>query len=213
MLDSLLGGTNLNYVGHRAYICREIMGTRKERKHVDMAELARQNELSGGQEIYRLHRAPGNGARFSAVTHKNTGTELSQEELRDNICLRYWLMPQDIPATCDDCVKSFLMENALSCPKGGLVLSRHDYAAKEWRALGALALIPSDITYKPKINSRTVQGKRTGAGARQERGTADGGADIVGEDQGRGGSVWTVNMAAVLERRPGQVEVPAEYRE
>ena len=93
--------------------------------------------------------------------------ELSWEELRDNIRLRYGLMPQDIPATCDGCGKKFLIYHALSCPKGGLVLTRHDDAAKEWGALGARALVPSDITYKPKINSRTVQGERTRAGERQ----------------------------------------------
>ena len=77
-------------------------------------------------------------------------------------------MPQDIPATCDGCGKKLLIEHDLLCPKGGLVLERHDEAAKEWGALGARALVPSAITYKPKINSRTLQGERTGAGARQE---------------------------------------------
>ena len=52
---------------------------------------------------------------------------------------------------------------------------------------------PSAITYEPKTNSRTVQGERTGAGARQEGGKADGGTDrLVGQ--------------------PGQVVVPAESR-
>ena len=77
-------------------------------------------------------------------------------------------MPQDIPATCYSCGKKFSIENALSYPKGGLVLSRHDDAAKDWSSLGARALVPSDITYEPKINSRTVQRERTGSGARQE---------------------------------------------
>ena len=77
-------------------------------------------------------------------------------------------MPQDIPATCDDCGKKFSIEHALSFPKGGLVLARHDDAAKEWGALGYRDLVPSAITYEPKINSRTLQGGRTGAGARQE---------------------------------------------
>ena len=73
-------------------------------------------------------------------------------------------MPKDIPTTCDGCGKKFLIEHALSCPKGGLVLVRHDDAAKECDAFGVRALAPSAITYEPKINSRTVQGKRTGAG-------------------------------------------------
>ena len=93
-------------------------------------------------------------------------------------------MPQDIPATCDGCGKKFLVEHAISCPKGGLVLAQHDDAAKEWGALGARALIPSAISYKPKINSRKVQGEKTGEGARQEVGGSDGGADTVGEAQG-----------------------------
>ena len=105
-------------------------------------------------------------------------------------------MPQDIPATCDDCGKRFLIEHALACPKIGLVLARHDDAAKEWGALGARALVPSDITYEPKINSTTVHRERNGSGAWQESGTADGGADTVGESQGGRGP--TVNGAAVL---------------
>ena len=85
------------------------------------------------------------------------------------------MMPRDIPATCDGCGKKFLIEHTLSCPKGGLVLARHDDATKEWGALGSRALVPNAITYETKINSRTVQGERTGAGARQEGGEADGG--------------------------------------
>ena len=76
-------------------------------------------------------------------------------------------MPQDIHAACDGCGKKFSIEHVLSCPKGGLVLARHYDAAKEWGALGARALVPSAITYEPKINSRRVQGERTGSGARR----------------------------------------------
>ena len=90
------------------------------------------------------------------------------------------MMPKDIHATCDGCGKKFLIEHALSCPKGGLVLAWHDDATKEWGALGSRALVPSAITYEPKINSRTVQGERTRARARQEGGAADGGRNTVG---------------------------------
>ena len=88
-------------------------------------------------------------------------------------------MPQEIPATCDGCGKKFLIEHALSFPKDRLVLARHDDATKERSSLGARFLIPSAIISEPKINSRKVQGERTGAGVRQENGTADGGADTI----------------------------------
>ena len=86
--------------------------------------------------------------------------------------------------TCDVCGKSFSFEHAISCPKGGLVLARHDDAAKEWGTLGAWSLVPSAITYEPKINNRTVKGESTWAGARQESGASNGGTDTAREDQG-----------------------------
>ena len=60
----------------------------------------------------------------------------------------------------------------------------HNDAEKECGNLGAQALVPSTITYEPKINSRTVQGGRTGSGVRQEGGKDEGSVDIVGEAQG-----------------------------
>ena len=83
-------------------------------------------------------------------------------------------MPQDIPATCDCYGKKLSIEHALSFPKEGLVLARHDKTAQNWGALGARALVPSAITYEPKINSRTVQGRGPGPerGRKGEKPTA-----------------------------------------
>ena len=89
-------------------------------------------------------------------------------------------------------------------------MERHDDAAKEWGALGSRALAPSAIIYEPKINSRTVQGEKTGAGARQEIGEVDGGTETV--EEAEGGRVRTVNGAARLVGQPVQVVVPAESR-
>ena len=48
--------------------------------------------------------------------------------------------------------------------------------------MGSRALVPIAITYEPKINIRNVQGERTGDGAWQEGGEADGGTDrLVGQ--------------------------------
>ena len=95
-----------------------------------MADLARQKDLAGGQESQNLHRVTINVAWLSVVPHRLNGMEFYQEEFRDNLCLRYSMMPQDIPATCDGCGKRLSREHALSCPKGGLVLEQHNDAAK-----------------------------------------------------------------------------------
>ena len=88
----------------------------------------------------------------------------------------------------------------------------NDDAAKELVKLGSWALIANAISYKPKINSRTVQGERTGARAQQEGGTSKGGVDIVVESRRGGGILQTVIGASVLSKRPGQLEVPSESR-
>ena len=55
-------------------------------------------------------------------------------------------MPQDIPTTCDGFGKKFLIDHALSCPKGGLVLVWHEKSAKEWCAIGDRSLTPSALS-------------------------------------------------------------------
>ena len=88
-----------------------------------LGELTRQKELVGGQESNRLHRATRNEAWLSAVPHRLNGTECSWEEFRYNLRLRYGLMPQEIPATCNGCGKKFSIKSAISCPKVGLVMA------------------------------------------------------------------------------------------
>ena len=66
------------------------------------------------------------------------------------------------------------MTNALSFPKGGLVLEWHNDATEEWGTLSARAIIPSAISYEPKIKNSKVQGERNGAGARVATGEQEG---------------------------------------
>ena len=84
-------------------------------------------------------------------------------------------MPLNFPTDFDGCDKIFLVPHALSCPKGGLILARYNDAAKEWGALSALAMNPSAISYKPKINSRTVQGDMNGSRSKVATGEQEGG--------------------------------------
>ena len=52
--------------------------------------------------------------------------------------------------------------------------------AKEWGSLSARALNPSCLSYKPKINSRTVQGESNEDGARIATG-GQGGQSATGQ--------------------------------
>ena len=131
LVGSLLGGTTINYVDHRACVHGDRVGVRKELQYLEMVDLDRQNYMSGGQERNRLHMATRNRAWLSAITHRLNGTELYQEELWDNLHLRYGVMPQDIPAICNGYGKKLLFKYALSRPKCGLVLERNEDAAKE----------------------------------------------------------------------------------
>ena len=114
LVDSLPGGSVLNYVGHRACVHKASQTARLSKRAVELAEIYKRQDQAGGQERNCLHRATRNGAWLSAVPHRLNGAELSWEELQDNLCLRYGLMPQDIPATCDGCGKKFSIEHALS---------------------------------------------------------------------------------------------------
>ena len=79
VVDSLLGGSALNYADHMACICKTILSERRTKMHVELGELARQKEQTGGQERNHLHRAMRNEAWLSAVPHHLNGTELSRE--------------------------------------------------------------------------------------------------------------------------------------
>ena len=88
--------------------------------------MERRKERTRGQEGQHLHRATWNGVWLRAVYHQFNGTEFFWEEFQDNVHLRYSLMPQDISTTCDGSGKKLLIDHSLPCPKGGLILVRHD---------------------------------------------------------------------------------------
>ena len=61
LVGSLLIGSALNCIGHRACIRGASAGASRENMHVELADMARRKELAGFQERNRLHRATMNG--------------------------------------------------------------------------------------------------------------------------------------------------------
>ena len=77
LVDSLLGGSALNYVGHRACVEKASQTSRRTKMSVELGEVLRRKEISGGQEKNCLHRATRNEAWLRAVTHRFKRMELS----------------------------------------------------------------------------------------------------------------------------------------
>ena len=134
-------------------------------KKGEILELVRWKYLVVEYKRKILHRSTRNRTWINSMYHRLNGTELYQEQFRDNLCLRYGLMPQDIPMTCNVCGKKLYMDHTLSCHWEDLIMTQYDAAAKEWGTPGTKELTPSAISYKPLINSRTVQDKSTREGA------------------------------------------------
>ena len=57
LVDSILGGSVLNYVSHKACVRKASQTVRGTKISVDLDELFRRQEQAGGQEKNRLHRA------------------------------------------------------------------------------------------------------------------------------------------------------------
>ena len=69
LVDSLLGGSVLNYVGHGACVRKASQSSRLSKRVVEMLELFERQKQAIRQEKKRLHRATRNGAWLSAVPH------------------------------------------------------------------------------------------------------------------------------------------------
>ena len=64
--------------------------------------------------------------------------DLSAQQFRDALCLRYHRPLSLMPASCDGCGGDFSLTHALDCRKGGLVTQRHNDVRD---ALGDLAAL------------------------------------------------------------------------
>ena len=54
LVDSLLGGSSLNYVGHWACVCKASQTARQTKMSVELADIFKRKELAVGQERNRL---------------------------------------------------------------------------------------------------------------------------------------------------------------
>ena len=75
--------------------------------------------------------------------------DLAPIEFRDALALRYLRTPPGLPSRCDGCGESFSLQHGLDCPKGGLVIRRHNEIRD---CLGDMAaLVWSQVIKEPVV--------------------------------------------------------------
>jgi hypothetical protein len=100
-----------------------------------------------------VERGKQTGQWLNVTPSTFNGTELSAQEFRDALFLRYGRSPGDLPSHCDGCGQKFTIQHALECKKGGKVIQRHNELRDEIGNLAAKAFIPSAIRNEPLIHT------------------------------------------------------------
>ena len=141
------------------------------------------------------------------IPSRLNGTVLSANEWRDNVRLRFNLVPLDLPQNCDGCGCRMTVEHAMQCKKGGLVHIRHDDLGKEFAYLAGCALSHTRVEREPLIHSSVGRRAREVAAEEgeadptptpQQQSTSD--TDETGGDVGIHG-FWERGRQAVFDFR------------
>ena len=168
LVTSLRGRTGLNANIHTRHAGRERRRARLNRAAADERKSRRISAASDPATQKRMLRAKETGAWLTTMPDRLNGTELSADEFRDSLRLRFGLVPLGLPERCDGCGQRFTLGHAMSCKKGGLVLLRHNDVAAEWHHLCAQALTPSAVSDEPLIHrGRDGNGRDNADGAEE----------------------------------------------
>jgi hypothetical protein len=127
------------------YGCTERLGCKQ--KFVDAwginkPAIKRQDILAGAAGLW-----------LSVIPDRLNGNSLSAKEFRDNLWLRYNLLPLDMQQLCNGCGAPMTVEHALCCKVGGLVHIRHENVADEWHHLCGCALTFGRVERKSQFYS------------------------------------------------------------
>ena len=77
LVGSLLGGTNLNYIADKGFVCRSSADNQNKSNLSDKVVFLRQKDMADRVGLNRLRQATKNGACLKDITHHHNSAELS----------------------------------------------------------------------------------------------------------------------------------------
>ena len=83
--------------------------------------------------------------------------DLTAQEFRDALVLRYWKPLLNVPSNCDGCGSPFSLNHALICRKGGLIIQRHNEVRDAVDDLAAL--VWGRVVSEPVVRDASVDGE------------------------------------------------------
>ncbi len=198
LVTSLLEGKDLDVRSYIQASGRERRAASKARRKAEDEALAAliEKDFSSALDRRRLERAKEAGIWLSTMPNLLNGTELSAEEFRDSLLLRYGLIPKHLPAKCDGCGNKFDVDHGLTCKVGGKITLRHNEVMSEWHQLCASAFTPSAVSDEPLIP--TSQDRNQGE-ANGNTTTTTVGPAIRGDVACRG--FWTRGTTTIFDVR------------
>ena len=111
-----------------------------------------QNASAGLRNVIDSAREKGSSSWLTCRPLKKYGFNLTEQEFRDGLCLRYGWMPARIPTHCS-CGQEMSVSHSLSCPNGRFPTIRHNAIRDTTAQL--LHQVCSNVSTEPMLQSLT----------------------------------------------------------
>ena len=152
LISALRGDTDYNSAEHTK-TCKSVRARLKTEKIKSNDKALDEILQALPPDLQRtLSRGKKTGQFLSVQPSHTHGTILAPLEFRDALHIRLGTTPPDLPHQCDGCNADFSVPHALSCRRGGLVITRHNEIHDELADIAEKAFCASAIRNEPKIH-------------------------------------------------------------